>query len=298
MRMLRVRYELPARLPLVSVIVTGGRGASSLRRCISSLLTSTAYSRLEIILAGDGAIAASSQMSCAALLDQGIMQVLDGEGHDSRLTVVNQATAAAKGELLCFLDGDVEVVAPNWLGEMVSQAIRPEIGAVGACLRYPDGSIRHGGVILGLGGVSGLAHHGLPSGHYGYGGRAFLTQNYSAVTTACMVVRKEVFIEVGGLDASHFSGCLAGIDFCLKVRKSGYRNVWTPFAELGYRDSPHSNSVNAIDLPAQGSEEIAYMRDTYGEALCRDPAYNVNLDLTQRAFSLAYPPRDCDEEPA
>jgi GT2 family glycosyltransferase len=199
----------------------------------------------------------------------------------------------ARGHVLALVNNDVEAITPGWLEEMVSQACRPEIGAVGAMLYYPNDTIQHAGVILGLG-TSGIGAHAYafrPRGHVGQIGRALLTQNVSAVTAACLVVRRQVFEEVGGFDEAHLTIAYNDLDFCLRVRGRGYRNLWTPHAEFYHRESASRGHEDTPTKRERFQQEIEFMRRKWGRALQHDPSYNPNLSLDGESFTLAFPPR-------
>jgi GT2 family glycosyltransferase len=214
----------------------------------------------------------------------------DGESFNfSRL--INRGAAAAKGEVLAFLNNDIEVIERDWLREMVSHAVRPGVGAVGARLWYPNGTLQHGGVVVGLGGVAGHAFTGVPRGHPGYFNRAWLQQNCSAVTGACMVLRREVFEEAGGFDEVNLAISFNDIDFCLRLGTAGFRNVWTPYASLVHHESASRGHQRAPEEQAQFVREATYMQRKWGVELLHDPFYNPNLSLNLPGFELAVPPR-------
>jgi GT2 family glycosyltransferase len=173
---------------------------------------------------------------------------------------------------------------------MVSHAVRTEIGAVGARLLYPNGTLQHGGVILGIGGVAGHANKGLPRYQYGYFARAVVIQSVSAVTAACLVVRKELYEKVGGFNED-LKVAYNDIDFCLKIREAGYRNLYTPYAELYHHESASRGYENTPDKQLRLEAEGQYMKQRWGDLLLNDPAYNPNLTLEWEDFSLAWPPR-------
>jgi GT2 family glycosyltransferase len=174
---------------------------------------------------------------------------------------------------------------------MVSHAIQPGIGVVGAMLYYPNDTIQHAGVILGIGGVAGHAHCRQPRGYYGVASRAALCQNLSAVTAACLVVRREVFEKVGGLDETDLAIAFNDIDFCLRVRENGYRNVWTPYAEFYHDESASRGYEESPEKLDRFEKERDHMKRRWGELLLNDPAYNPNLALDRETFMLAFPPR-------
>jgi GT2 family glycosyltransferase len=174
---------------------------------------------------------------------------------------------------------------------MVSHALHPEVGAVGAKLYYPDDTIQHAGVIVGLGGVAGHSHKHFPRDNPGYCGRLLLAQNLSAVTAACLVLRKEVFNAVDGLDEKNLSVAFNDVDFCLRIQEQGFYNVWTPYAELYHYESATRGYEDTPEKQARFSEEVTYMKKRWGEGLLVDPAYSPNLTLDREDFSFAWPPR-------
>jgi len=207
----------------------------------------------------------------------------------------NFGVRQARGELVGLLNNDVEVISQEWLGEMVQHALRPDIGCVGAKLYYPDGTIQHAGVILGLWGVAGHSHKYFPRSAQGYCNRLLTVQNYSAVTGACLVVRRAIYQEVGGLDETNLAISFNDVDFCLKVRQAGYRNLWTPYAELYHHESVSRGGEDTPEKKQREGREIAYMKARWGELLQADPSYNPNLTHHMENFSInldhiLYPP--------
>jgi GT2 family glycosyltransferase len=206
----------------------------------------------------------------------------------------NFAVRHARGQILGLINNDLEVIAPEWLEEMVSYAIQPEIGAVGALLYYPNNRIQHAGVILGLNGNPGVAghrYHNQPRGYPGQVARALLCQNLSAVTAACLVVRRQVFDEVGGLDETNLEIAFNDVDLCLRIEEKGYRNLWTPYAELYHYESASRGYEDTPEKLARFEKECDYMRRRWGYLLANDPAYNPNLALDRENFLLAIPSR-------
>jgi len=203
----------------------------------------------------------------------------------------NFAARQARGKVLVFLNNDIEVISPDWLDEMVGHATRSEIGAVGAMLYYPNDTIQHAGVILGMRGIAGHAYHGVSRGIIGQRGRACLTQNMSAVTGACMAVEKAKFFEMEGFNEKQLSISYNDIDLCIRLIKSGYRNVWTPHAELYHLESFSRKYEDTQEKQDRFKSEAEYLLNTWPEMIANDPAHNPNLSLTLPDFSLAYPPR-------
>jgi GT2 family glycosyltransferase len=173
---------------------------------------------------------------------------------------------------------------------MVSVALQPGVGAVGARLWYPDGGLQHGGVLLGVGGVAGHAHRQLRRGSAGYFGRAILRQEFSAVTGACLVVQRRIFLEAGGLDET-LAVTGNDVDFCLRLQAAGYRNIWTPYAEMIHHESVSRGDDDTPEKHTRASMEQRVMKNRWGDLLQADPAYSLNLTLTDTNFSLAWPPR-------
>ncbi|MGY8718629.1 MAG: glycosyltransferase family 2 protein [Verrucomicrobiia bacterium] len=175
--------------------------------------------------------------------------------------------------------------------------MRPKIGAVGAMLYFPDDTVQHAGVILGIGGLNGtpsVAGHAFKDakrGSEGQRNRLRLVQNYSALTAACMVIRRETFVEVGGFDEDQLAVAFNDIDFCLRVQRAGYRNLWTPFAELYHHESASRGIEDSPEKLDRFAGEISVMRERWTAVLDRDPAYNPNLSAEFEDFSLAVPPR-------
>ncbi|MBK1672477.1 hypothetical protein CKO35_04030 [Ectothiorhodospira shaposhnikovii] len=289
--MWRIRYALPDPVPKVSVIVPTRNGLVLLTRCLETLLHRTDYPDMEILVVDNGSDDPAVLGYLSGLERQGRIKVIRDDRPFNFSALNNRAAAEAHGEVLVLLNNDVEIIQPDWLREMVGHAMRPEIGAVGARLWYPDDTLQHGGVVLGIGGVAGHAFKGLPRGRTGYFGRTSLIQNYSAVTAACLAVRREVFMEVGGLDEQHLAVAFNDIDFCIKVRDRGYRNLWTPYAELYHHESATRGYEDTPEKQRRFAGEVRVMLDRWGQGLLHDPAYNPNLSLDREDFALARMPR-------
>nr|WP_277608500.1 glycosyltransferase family 2 protein [Microbulbifer elongatus] len=282
-----VRWSVPEPAPLVSLIVPTRDRYDVLQPCVDAILSRTDYPNFELLIL-------DNQSSCAKTL-----HYLEAVSHDSRVSIHrwnypfnysainNFAARLAKGEILGLINNDIEPINADWLREMVGQACRPEIGCVGAKLYYPNDTIQHGGVILGIGGVAGHSHKYFHRDDYGYFSRLHLVQNLSAVTGACLILRKSVFEEVGGLNEEDLAIAFNDVDLCLKVREAGYRNLWTPQAELYHHESVSRGSDNTNAKRNRAQREAQYMRKRWGEQLDNDPAYNPNLTLIHEDFSLA-----------
>lgn len=202
----------------------------------------------------------------------------------------NVAVREARGEYIGLINNDIEVITPDWLSEMVAIASQSGVGAVGARLWYPDYTLQHGGVILGIGGVAGHSHKRLPKQRRGYFERAALMQSFSAVTAACLVVKKKHYLAVGGLDEINLKVAFNDVDFCIRLRELGLRNVWTPYAELFHHESATRGNDVQPEKQSRFQSEVRYMLARWKDVLQRDPAYNPNLTLEHEDFSLACPP--------
>ncbi|HBP41104.1 MAG TPA: glycosyl transferase family 2 [Halomonas sp.] len=283
----RIEWPIPNPAPLVSLLVPTRNGVDILRPCVDAILERTAYTHFELLILDNQSDCPETlaYMQEAAQRDSRV-RVLHWDHPFNYSAINNFGALHANGSIIGLINNDVEPVNEYWLTEMVSQACRSEIGCVGAKLYYPNGMLQHGGVILGLGDVAGHAHRFFPRESDGYTGRLKLVQNLSAVTAACLLVRKNVFNNVGGLNEQHLSVAYNDVDFCIKVREAGYRNLWSPFAELYHHESISRGADDTPTKRARWLSEVAYMRRTWGKHLDCDPAYNPNLTLVHEDFSL------------
>lgn len=286
-----IRYALPTTPPLVSLLIPTRNGVRHLRRCLESIRAKTTYRAYEILVVDNGSDDPATLDYLREIASQPGTRVLPYPHPFNYSSINNFAAREARGEVLALLNDDLEVITPDWLEEMTAQALRPEIGCVGAMLYYPDDTIQHAGVLLGIGGVAGHAFKKLPRGTDGSFNRARLVQNYSAVTAACLVIRKSVFAQVGGLDERELAVAFNDVDFCLKVRAAGYWNLWTPFAEFYHHESASRGPENTPEKQQRFRREIETMRSRWGALLDADPAYNLNLSLASEQIALASPPR-------
>lgn len=287
----RVIYPVPAPEPLVSLVIPTRDGVELLRVTLEGVLKKTDYPCLDIIIVDNQ----SQKLETLAYFDElkreSRVRVLKYDAPFNYSAINNFAAKQARGKVLGLLNNDLKMISKDWLREMVGHALRPEIGAVGAKLYYADGSIQHAGVILGIGGSAGHSHrHGIP-GNHGFVGRTIVTQNLSAVTGACLVTRREVFDEVGGLDEGKLKVAFNDIDFCLKIRQRGYRIIFTPFAELYHLESATRGSDETGPNRVRFEKERAVLQERWKSVLFNDPYYNPNLTLDHENFSFAFPPR-------
>ena len=285
----RVRFACPSPQPLVSIIIPTKDRADLLGMCLDTLIERTTYRNYEVIIVDNGSVEPQTQALFARLPAEHF-RILRDDSPFNFSALNNHAARIARGSYLCLMNNDIEILTPDWLEEMVSFAARSDVGCVGARLWYPDGRLQHGGCIVGIGGIAGHAHKYFHKGHAGYFGRAVLHQSFSAVTAACLLLRREIFEQVGGLDEK-LVVAFNDVDFCLRVQAAGYRNVWTPYAEMIHHESASRGEENTPEKMARFGSEIAYVMARWGDSLAQDPAYSFNLSLEREDFSYAWPPR-------
>jgi len=286
----RVIYHLPSPAPLVSVIIPTRDQVALLQRCLASLHENTDYAPIEIVIVDNGSREPETHALFRALSQSASVKILTDPGEFSFSRLINEGARAARGEILALMNNDIETEKTGWLREMVSHAVQPGVGAVGARLWYPDGRLQHAGVVLGLHGLAGHAFQRFPPQPNSPMNRTFvLSQNYSAVTAACMVLRKAIFDDLGGFD-ENLPKNFNDVDFCLRLRERCWQIIWTPYADLVHRESASRGHISGPAEHAEFFREVAYMQKKWGEQLQRDPFYNPNLSLSV-GFALAWPPR-------
>jgi GT2 family glycosyltransferase len=282
---LRLRYALPEPPPLVSIVIPTRDRLALLRGCVESILERTTYAPFEVIVVDNNSREPETLAWFGQIAADGRVRILPYPEAFNFSAINNFAVRQARGDVIALVNNDIEVIAPDWLEEMAGHALRPEIGCVGAKLLYPDGSVQHAGVVLGLGGLAGHAHKGLPRSEPGYAGRAVAACNVSAVTAACLVVRRSIYEEAGGLD-EELAVAFNDVDFCLKVLRAGYLNLWTPFAELIHHESASRGPETSRPQAERFAREIQVMKRRWGPALRRDPYYSPELTVLREDYSL------------
>ncbi|WP_158931949.1 glycosyltransferase [Acidisphaera sp. S103] len=288
----RVIYPIPSPEPLVSVVIPSRNHADLLARAAGGLLDRTDYRSLEILIVDNGSDEPVAQALLERLALDNRIRILRCPGPFNYAALNNQAVREAGGELILLLNNDIDVINPGWLREMISHAIRPGIGAVGAKLLYPNGTIQHGGLTINAFSVADRQYLGKPRDDSGYFGHLKLVRSVTAVTAACLLVRREAYLEVGGLNEVSLAVAFNDVDFCLKLAERGYRNVWTPHAELYHLESASRGADHTAVKFARLQREIAFMRQRWGHWLDHDPRWNPNLALLSTEIALAFPPRD------
>ncbi|CAH2601751.1 Glycosyltransferase family 2 protein [Rhodovastum atsumiense] len=290
----KVERPVPARHPRVSVIIPTRDRSDLLSVCVDGLLHRTDYENLEVIIVNNGSVEQKTFTLFQNLARDRRVRLLNIDGPFNYSLLNNRAAEISTGEIILLLNNDVEVIDPGWLKAMVAQAIRPEVGAVGARLLYGDGRVQHGGVVVGAGhgpsGEGGVANHillGSERNDPGYFGILLLAHEASAVTGACLALRRSVFEEIGGLDERALTVAFNDVDLCLKIRQRGYKIIWTPLAELYHHESASRGLDTDPDKRARFEGEIATMLSRWGSTLANDPYYNPNLSLVRADYQLA-----------
>ncbi|MDH3705364.1 MAG: glycosyltransferase family 2 protein [Acidimicrobiia bacterium] len=286
----RARPPLPDPVPSVSIVVPTRNGWPLVDTLMTSL-DATDYPRFDVLIIDNQSDDPAALAGFARLEADGRARVMRYDRPFNYSAINNIGVAHTDGELVCLLNNDIEATDSQWLTEMVRHARRSEIGAVGAKLLYPDRTIQHAGVVLGLGGVAGHGHRQFPADAPGYFSRLAINHAVGAVTAACLVVRRSVWDEVGGLDDDELAVAFNDVDLCLKIAAAGYRNLLCVDAVLLHHESISRGAEDTPEKQARFAREIGVMLDRWGPELLDDPAYNPNLALDADAFTLAREPR-------
>ncbi len=283
----RVRREITG-APRVSIVIPFKDQPRLLRQCIESILEKSTYSHFEII-----GVSNNSQSSETFALMQALAQ------RDARVrfyeynepfvfsSIVNFGVSKANGEHVLLLNNDIEVISWDWLEAMLEHSQRPEVGVVGAKLYYPNDTVQHAGIIIGLGGYAAHSHKHFFSNANGYFNRLNVIQNVSAVTGACLMVKREIYDRLQGFDEPHLGVAYNDVDFCLRVRELGYVNVFTPYAELYHHESISRGYEDTPEKQQRFEREKAYFRTRHAAILEQgDPYYNPNLTPDREDFGI------------
>ncbi|MFT3988275.1 glycosyltransferase family 2 protein [Aestuariivirga sp.] len=286
----RVIWPLPVKPPRISVVIPTRDRADLLEQCVNGLRLRTSWPDLEILIADNGSAEEATHAVLRELsLDQRV-RVIPCPGAFNYAAINNEAVRHATGSLLLLMNNDVMVTEPGWLREMAGHAMRDGIGAVGSMLWYGDNTVQHAGVVLGVGGGPSHLFKGQPANAPGYANRMRLAQDVSIVTAACMLVPRGVWQETGGLDEG-FAVAYNDVDFCLRIRKAGYRVIWTPHARLYHLESASRGYEDTPEKQARFNREKAMLAARWTDALDIDPYYNPNLTAEALDCRLAFPPR-------
>lgn len=283
-------YELTQQ-PTVSIIIPTRNHGELLHRCISSIQAKTNYPNYEIVVVDNRSSEQQTLSYLSEMAEVEDFRVLPYDKEFNFSALNNYAVTEAAGEIVCLLNNDTEIISDCWLETMLAHLEQPLVGAVGAQLLYPDNTLQHAGVILGIGGGAGHSHKYKDADKWGYMARANVTQNLSAVTGACLMVKKSDYLDVGGLDEKNFSIAFNDVDFCLKLRECGLKIVYTPQVKLYHFESKSRGLDTASDKVDRFEREKANLIAKWGCLLKRDPYYNPNLSMTREDFSLSDNPR-------
>lgn len=283
----RIKYEIEGD-PLVSIIIPAKDDASDTERCISSIIQKSTYDNYEIILMDNGSVLPETAEYEKKLASDKRVKVVYDNGLFNYSRINNEAVRQSSGEYLILLNNDTEVITLDWIEELLMYAQRKDVGAVGAKLYYPDKTIQHAGVVIGLGAhrTAGHTHYKVSSNNLGYMGRLCYAQDVTAVTGACLMVKRSDWDRLGGLDES-FEVSLNDVDFCLRLRAEGLLNVFTPFAELYHYESASRGSDLKGDNALRYDSESEHFREKWKAVLDKgDPYYNPNFSLDRSDFTL------------
>lgn len=282
----KIQYDIIGE-PLISIIIPNKDHTDDLEKCLNSVYTKSTYKNFEVIVVENNSTETETfEYYENAKNKYNNFRVITWESGFNYSAINNFAAKQAKGEYVLLLNNDIEVITPDWIEQMLMFAQRYDVGAVGSKLYYDDDTIQHAGVIVGLGGVAGHSHKYFNRENPGYMARAVIAQNLSACTAACLLVKKSVYDQVGGLD-EEYAVAFNDVDFCMSIRKAGYLIVFTPFSEFYHYESKSRGDENTPEKRARFNSEVFRFQDKWGAELKKgDPYYNPNLTLDDENFAL------------
>jgi GT2 family glycosyltransferase len=283
----RLKYKIKGN-PLISILIPCKDHAEDTEICIESILQKSTYKNYEILLVDNGSVEKDTMELFEKLAKNKRIRILHWNHPFNYSEINNYAAKEAGGEYLLLLNNDTEVITPGWMEEMLMYAQREDVGAVGAKLYYGDDTIQHAGIILGMGmdGIAGHAHYRQPKENLGYMGRLYYAQDMSAVTAACMMVKRAVYEELNGFDEA-FEVAYNDVDFCMRLRKEGYLNVFTPYAELYHYESKSRGLEDTKDKRKRFEKEVKMFKERWKKELEEgDPYFNPNFDLMRDDFAV------------
>ncbi|MBY5921250.1 glycosyltransferase family 2 protein [Ferrimonas balearica] len=275
--------------PLVSLIIPTFNGKALVQTCIESILQKSTYQNFEILLVDNNSNEPESLVYFDEIAQHPKVRLLHYPHPFNYSAINNFAARQAQGEILGLVNNDIEVIAPDWLEQMVGHVLRDDIGCVGAKLLYPDGRIQHAGVVMGYGGGAGHAHKHFPSDHSGYLKRLVASHNFSAVTAACLLIKKRHYEQVGGFNEQKFAVAFNDVDLCLRVLDLGVRNLYCAEALLYHHESVSRGHEDTPEKMARFASEVAHLQQDWKAVIEHDPAYNPNLTLRSENFVLKVP---------
>ncbi len=282
----KINYKIKGE-PLVSIIIPNKDHIDDLDKCLTSLYEKSTYKNIEVLIVENNSTEKGTfDYYEKAQKEYNNLKVITWDNGFNYSAINNFAEKQAQGEYILLLNNDIEIITPDWLEQMLMFAQRDDVGAVGVKLYYPDDTIQHAGVIVGLGGVAGHSHKMFDRKDPGYMVRAVIAQNLSACTAACLLVRRDVYNRVGGLDEG-YAVAFNDVDFCMKIRDAGYLIVFTPFAEFYHYESKSRGDEDTPEKRERFNSEVFRFQDRWGKELkAGDPYYNPNLTLDSENFAL------------
>jgi GT2 family glycosyltransferase len=288
----RVTFPIPDPAPPVSIIIPTRDRADLLESCIEGLRSRTSYQPAEILIIDHESVEPETHLLFERLTrSEPRLRILPYHGAYNYAAMNNMAIEQATGEVIALLNNDIDVRGPEWLGEMVSHAVRPGVGIVGAKLLYGDHRVQHAGIVLGPGPSLVHVQRLAEPDSLGYFGQLALTRELSAVTAACLVSRKAVLVEIGGFDAVNLPIAFNDVDLCLRAGDFGYRVVWTPFAELFHLEGASRGSDALPEQQARSRQELQYLYRTWAGVIENDPFHNKNVLFGWHETCVPAPPR-------
>ncbi len=288
----KLTYQVDQSQNSVEIIIPSKDNAAVLQTCVDSIIEKTSYQNYRITIVDNGSTEPAALSLLAEYQAQANISVIKHDQPFNFSALNNLVALESEADLVCFLNNDTEVITADWLTEMVSLAIQPKVGCVGAKLYYPDDTIQHAGIVLGFGGIAGHPHKRNSKEDIGYYGRAGMRSEFTAVTAACMVIEQPLFKSLGGFD-ENLAVAFNDIDLCLQLRVAGHRVVFTPYAELYHHESYSRGYDDQGTKKARIEKESDYLKAKWGETLARDAFYSPNHGLLddEKSFQLAHPPR-------
>ena len=283
----RIRYDVTAR-PKVSIVIANKDHVEDLSRCVESIINVSTYDNYEIVIVENNSETQEIHTYYEEISQHPLVRVVEYKGAFNYSKINNLGVEHTTGDYVLLLNNDTQVITPNWIEEMLMYALRDDVGVVGAKLYYEDRTIQHAGIVVGLGAhrTAGHTHYRIPEANVGYMGKLCYAQNVSAVTGACMMVKKSLYEELGGLD-EEFAVALNDVDFCLKVREKGLLNIFTPFAELYHFESKSRGSDKNDSRAIRYQQESDRFKIKWEKVLAAgDPYYNPNFSLDHSDFTV------------
>jgi GT2 family glycosyltransferase len=273
--------------PKIDIIIATRDNVDILKTCVESILEKTRYDNYQILIVDNDSQTSDTYSYYQSLSEDKLIVQLNYPGIFNYSAINNYAVNISDADIVVLLNNDTEIISECWLDELARQASRQDVGCVGAKLYYSNKRIQHGGVLVGVSGVAGHAHRYSRGDRPGFCGRLELSQNYSAVTAACLAVRRDTYLDVGGLDEVNLAVSWNDVDFCLKVKSRGFRNLWTPYAELFHHEGLSRGSDDTASKRKQTDAERQFMMSKWDIENIIDPAFHPLLARDSESFVLA-----------